>query len=130
MHSSYVDTYPDLAPWSATAAAQPVPVRFGPVKRGGRWLLQPYTELDVWCGAVKLDLCGAELAAPEATLVVRAVVGTIKVWVPSGLRVIVDGTSMLGGRRVEENHLPAYVPAPTLYLRLDTVIGTVKVYRV
>lgn len=104
--------------------------RVGAVKRGGWWMLEPYTELNVVCGAVKLDLCGALFAAPDVTLAVRTIVGTIKVWVPYGLRVIVEGTSVVGGRRVEENHLPEHVPAPTLRLRLDTVVGTVKVYQV
>jgi hypothetical protein len=131
----------DLAPLlhdlPASVPASAVPVvapaaagaLFGPIKRGGRWRLDTDTELGVVCGAVKLDLRGAEITAPDITLGVHTVFGTIKVWVPHGVRVIVDGTTVVGGRRVEENHLPSHVAAPTLRLRLDTVVGTVKVYR-
>lgn len=60
----------------------------------------------------------------------RTGVGTVKVWVPSDWRVGVYGGSTIGGWRVEENQLPPDVPAPTLRLRLDTFLGTIKVYRV
>jgi hypothetical protein len=50
--------------------------------------------------------------------------------VPADWRVGVYGGSTIGGWRVEENQLPPDVPAPTLRLRLDTFLGTIKVYRV
>jgi hypothetical protein len=101
----------------------------GAIKRGGRWRLDEDTELRTVLGTVKLDLYGAQLGRSEVTLSVRTLVGTIKVWVPPGLRVVVDGHSTIGSRHVQENHLPPDVPAPTLRLRLDTVVGSVKVYR-
>jgi predicted membrane protein len=64
------------------------------------------------------------------TVAVRTVVGAIKVWVPRGIRVEVEGTTAIGTRTVEESNLAPHVDVPTLRLRLDTVLGTVKVYRV
>lgn len=102
----------------------------GAVKRRGRWRLAVDGRIGVTVGAVKLDLCDAELAAPVVELACSVTVGTIKVWVPEGIRVEVAGHTGLGGRSVEENQLPPEVPAPTVRLRLDTGIGTVKVMRV
>jgi hypothetical protein len=80
-------------------------------------------------GPMKLDLRGADLAAHEVTLSARTVIGAIKVWVPGGLRVEVEGTTAIGTRTIAESNLPPDVAVPTLRLRLDTTIGTVKVYR-
>jgi hypothetical protein len=57
------------------------------------------------------------------------VVGAIKVWVPRGVRVEIEGTTAIGTRTVEESNLPPDMDGPTLRLRLDTWMGTVKVYR-
>jgi hypothetical protein len=114
-------------------AEPPVVIRehtsFGTIKHGGRWRLPARTEIQIGIGTVKLDLRDAEIGGAEAEIAVRASVGTIKVWVPDTWRVEVYGTSAMGGRYVEENHLSPDVPAPTLRLRLDTALGTVKVYR-
>ena len=117
---------------AAGARARPVVVPrvlVGAIKRGGRWRLTDDTELRTVLGPVKLDLHGAQLAGPEVTLSVRTTVGTIKVWVPAGLRVVVEGSTRVGTRYVEENELPPEVPAPTVRLHLSTGVGTVKVYR-
>lgn len=128
---SLCDRLPDAGrvPPDDPAAAQQTTL-LGTVKRSGRWRLPAYTAILVAVGSVKLDLREAELAGPEAAVAVAARVGTVKVWVPASWRVEVYGGSAIGGRYVEENQLPPDVPAPTLRLRLDTSIGTVKVYRV
>lgn len=102
----------------------------GTIKRGGRWRLAAYTAISTTVGSVKLDLSDAEIVGPEAAVAVRTSVGTIKVWVPADWRVEVYGGSSIGGWRVAENQLPPEVAAPTLRLRLDSFLGTVKVYRV
>lgn len=108
------------------APVQTVPV--GAIKRGGRWHLDPVTRLQVRLGPVKLDLSGAEIAAPEVDLYVRTGWGSVKVWVPAGVRVRVDGSTTVGTRSIEEDSAPG--PGPLVRLHIDTVIGTVKVYRV
>jgi hypothetical protein len=112
------------------AAPAPLLTWVGAIKRRGRWRLAGDTALGVAVGPVKLDLRGAEIDAREVTVAVRTVVGAIKVWVPRGIRVEVDGATAIGTRTVEESNLPPHVDVPTLRLRLDTVVGTVKVYRV
>jgi len=125
----------DLPPASAVArpgAAEPVrqhtPV--GAVKRSGRWRIDRDTVISTTVGAVKLDLSQAEVAAAEVALRVRATVGSVKVWVPRGVRVEVTGTSTVGSRQVEEDWHGTSPGAPLLRLAIDTKLGSVKVYRV
>jgi hypothetical protein len=101
----------------------------GAIKRFGRWRLDRDTEMVAVVGAVKLNLRQAEVVAPEVELRVRTVVGSIKVWIPRGLRVEVDGHSTVGSRQVVDDSAGEHPGAPLLRLRLDTVVGSVKVYR-
>jgi hypothetical protein len=119
----------DTRPVVAAPRRAPLDVVIGAIKRRGRWRLRPDTALGVAVGPMKLDLRGADLAAHEVTLSARTVIGAIKVWVPGGLRVEVEGTTAIGTRTIAESNLPPDVAVPTLRLRLDTTIGTVKVYR-
>jgi len=107
----------------------PLDIKIGAIKRFGRWRLKKDNALGVAVGPIKLDLRGADLAAREITLSARTVIGAIKVWVPHGVRVEVEGTTAVGTRTVTESNLPPDMDVPTLRLRLDTLIGTVKVYR-
>jgi hypothetical protein len=125
----------------AARAGAPVPVGderprrvsrvtpIGSVKREGRWRLDRDTEVGTVVGSVKLDLRRAEIAAPEVELRVRTVVGSVKVWVPRGVTVEVEGASFLGSRQVHEDSAGGFGEAPVLRLRVDTVVGSVKVYR-
>lgn len=108
------------------APVQTVPI--GAIKRRGRWHLDPVTRMKVTLGPVKLDLSGAELSTPEVDVYVQTWWGSVKVWVPTGVRVRVDGTTTIGTRTIEEGS--ASGTGPVVRLHVDTVIGTVKVYRV
>jgi Domain of unknown function (DUF1707)/Cell wall-active antibiotics response 4TMS YvqF len=116
-----------LVPAAPTEA--PLDVKIGAIKKRGRWRLKQDNAMGVAIGPIKLDLRGADLAAREITLSARTIVGAIKVWVPNGVRVEVEGTTAVGTRTVAESNLPPDLDVPTLRLRLDTVLGTVKVYR-
>ena len=114
---------------AALPRVAPLDIKVGAIKRRGRWRLKQDEALGVAIGPIKLDLRGADLAAREITLSARTVVGAIKVWVPRGVRVEVEGTTAVGTRTVAESNLPPDMDVPALRLRLDTVLGTVKVYR-
>jgi Domain of unknown function (DUF1707)/Cell wall-active antibiotics response 4TMS YvqF len=107
----------------------PLDIKVGAIKRLGRWRLKKDNALGVAVGPIKLDLRGADLAAREITVSARTVVGAIKVWVPRGVRVEVEGTTAIGTRTVVESNLPPEMDVPTIRLRLDTWMGTVKVER-
>ena len=127
--ASQVEPY--RPPEQRTRPRRPNSIAVGSIKKGGRWRLDRDTALGVVVGSVKLDLRGAELAAPDVTLAAETVLGSIKVWVPYGVRVVVDGTTVVGTRRVDEDdRVPSHAAGPVLRLRLDTVVGSVKVFRV
>jgi hypothetical protein len=46
------------------------------------------------------------------------------------VRVEVGGDTVIGSRQVDEDDARDHPDAPMLRLRVDTVIGTVKIYRV
>ena len=121
----------DRAPsGSGVVVAGPdITATIGAIKKSGRWVIGSYTTVAVAFGPIKLDLREAELAAPEVTVSAHTTAGSIKVWVPSGVRVYVDGTTRIGTRTVEESNVADSPDAPLLRLRLDTGVGTVKVYR-
>ncbi|QSB15028.1 DUF1707 and DUF2154 domain-containing protein [Natronosporangium hydrolyticum] len=125
--ATVVHDLPPLPVGVEPAVVEHTPV--GAVKRGGRWLVPARAAITTTVGAIKLDLVGAELPTDGAEVLVRARVGTIKVWLPDRWRVEISGTSTVGGRRIEENHPHTAADAPVLRLRLDTTVGTVKVYR-
>jgi Domain of unknown function (DUF1707)/Cell wall-active antibiotics response 4TMS YvqF len=107
----------------------PLEIMVGAIKKRGRWRIGASTALGVAIGPMKLDLRDADLAAHEVTLSARTIVGAIKVWVPRGVRVEVEGRTAVGTRTIAESNLPPEMDVPTLRLRLDTGLGTVKVYR-
>jgi hypothetical protein len=109
-----------------TPSAEVVPV--GTIKRTGRWRLEQDTRFDIVVGTAKLDLRQAEVAGAEVALHVSTVVGSVKVWVPHGVRVEVAGRTIVGTRKVFEGE-PTGHGGPLLRLVLDTVVGSVKIYR-
>jgi hypothetical protein len=116
-------SYP--VPASGPRISQITPI--GSVKRGGHWRIDRDMEIGAVVGSVKLDLRRAEIAAAVVDMHVRSTLGSVKIWIPQGIAVSVDGTSVLGSRTIAES---AAVPgAPLLRLHIDTVIGSVNVYR-
>jgi hypothetical protein len=119
-------TRPAVVTPTGSKSSQITPI--GSVKRKGRWRIDRDMELGTVVGSIKLDLRQAEIHGSEISLHVSSVVGSVKVWIPYGIAVEVDGSSVLGSRSVDEDS--AGPSAPVLRLRIDTVVGSVKVYRV
>src|SRR5215468_2889157 len=110
---------------AGTRSVQITPV--GSVKRGGRWRIDRDMEIGAVVGSVKLDLRQAEIAAPVIDMHVRTTLGSVKIWIPRGISVDVDGQTVVGSRTIaEDSRIPG---APLLRLHIDTVVGSVKVYR-
>jgi len=78
-----------------------------------------------WFGGVALDLSDATLA-PDARLNVRAAIGGVAIKVPPGWRIEAETSSLIGGIDVGTTP-PADPEAPTLVVRVNTVIGGVSI---
>jgi hypothetical protein len=98
----------------------------GGLSRRGRWRVPENTVSVTLIGGVSLDLQEAELAAREVSVTAVMVIGGLDVIVPSGMRVEVEGISLLGGRKVDVDE-PAAPDAPTLRLRVFSILGGVSV---
>ena len=79
-------------------------------------------------GSIKVDLRGAEIAAPVIDLHLVTWLGSVKVWVPDRVRVVVGGHSTIGSREIEHDSVAG--DGPLIRLTIDTTVGSVKVYRV
>jgi hypothetical protein len=115
----------------ARSPSAPVPAEYilplGALKRTGRWRLDSDQHLGTVVGSVKLDMRQVEFGAAAVSLRVQTVVGSVKIWIPRGVAVEVEGHTVIGSRSVAEDL--ARPGAPVLRLRVDTVVGSVKIYR-
>jgi hypothetical protein len=117
-------------PVAAAAAGAGAPTSWqvspiGGVRRSGRWRVPRRTVSVGGIGGMDLDLSEAEFAAREVRILRIGIIGGLEVTVPPGVRVEVDGFSVLGGHDVR---MPPPAPgAPTLRLTAFVLIGGVKV---
>ena len=97
---------------------QPVAALFSTVKRGGRWVV-PHTVTCVAVGGeVVLDLREALLQDRHVVLNVYAVFGRIRLVVPSGVEVVMNGTEILGRQRgATARRVPTSSEIPVIEVR-------------
>ncbi|MGH9122519.1 MAG: DUF1707 SHOCT-like domain-containing protein, partial [Acidimicrobiales bacterium] len=93
----------------------------------GRFALSPNTKTTMLVSEIHLDLRGAFLVGPESTIKVKALAGTLRVLVPTGVRVEVDQSSLFGGRSRTSYGPESKVVRPLLRIRMIDVMGGVKV---
>jgi hypothetical protein len=93
----------------------------------GRFFLAERTRAFMVMAEIHLDLRGAVFLVPEPSLRVRALVGTLRVLVPSGIQVTVDQRSLFGGRTITTFGPPASASRPRLQISMLDVFGSVKV---
>jgi hypothetical protein len=93
----------------------------------GRFFLAERTRAFIVMAEIHLDLRGAVFLVPEPALRVRALVGNVRVLVPSGIQVTVDQRSLFGGRTITTYGPPASASRPRLSISMLDVFGTVNV---
>jgi hypothetical protein len=104
----------------------------GGLRRHGHWHMDRHLVSLTVIGGTHLDLRDAELAAPEVTLTKVSLLGQVTVCVPRGVRVILEGHSLLGlpslfGGHRHEGCGDAAPDAPTLRIRAFSLLGGVTV---
>ncbi|QSO48981.1 LiaF transmembrane domain-containing protein [Alicyclobacillus mengziensis] len=97
---------------------------------------------DYWTimGGVNLDLRKAEILEDNTTLQVTTVLGGAEIVVPETIRVICDGTCVLGGIHLfghdyggvytshDEEHGPVGAGIPVVHIHCTSILGGVKVF--
>jgi hypothetical protein len=102
-------------------------VPFGNRILRGRFFLAERTRAFMLLAEIHLDLRGAVFLVPEPSLRVTALVGNVRVLVPSGVQVTVDQRSLFGGRTITTYGPPTTASRPRLRISTLDVLGSVKV---
>jgi hypothetical protein len=103
----------------------------GECKRRGAWQVPEHHSAFSLMGSVVLDLREATLSAHETLINASAVMGDVKILVPAHLRVVVDGTPIMGDYGQARDKTPAEVGpgSPTVRVRGLALMGSVQVQR-
>jgi hypothetical protein len=96
-------------------------------ERKGRWRIAPRCRVIDIIGGSDLDLTQAELAAPETTLTVLAIIGGSDVRVPEDVHVEISKFALMGGTDVQLSDKPVPPGAPTIRIRLISIMGGTSV---
>jgi hypothetical protein len=96
------------------------------VERSRRWRLAARTTVLAIMGGAHLDLRGAEIDGPEATISCFAFMGGVDIVVPEGTDVEVSGFGLMGGVADEVRGEPR-PGMPSLHVRAFAVMGGVAV---
>jgi cell wall-active antibiotic response 4TMS protein YvqF len=99
----------------------------GGLARQGRWNTRRRTVSVSVVGGADLDLTAAVIPEEGTTLVKVSLVGGVRLTVPAGMDVRVQGFSLIGRRRVEEGEVAP--GAPVVNVHAYGIIGGVKVRR-
>ena len=97
----------------------------GGLAREGRWHTRRRTVSVALMGGADLDLTEAVIPDEGTTVVKVSLVGGLKLAVPAGTDVRVQGFSLIGRRRVDEGE--AAPGAPVVNIHAYGIIGGVKV---
>lgn len=122
-----------LRPTSSSASGSPVSMAFLSASvRAGDWTVaRKHVSVAFW-GAVDVDLREARFASNEVSITAVSVMGGVRVIVPPGVRVRVQGVPILGavggpGDAPDPDGLPADAPVVTVHGL--ALMGSVEVVR-
>jgi hypothetical protein len=109
-------------------AARWIVAVIGNDERAGRWRPGEDTRALALIGDCILDLRQAEVEGGEVRITAIAVIGDVRVVVPPGVAVELDGVSLLGDKKYRVGDLPAPPPgAPRVRVTAYAVVGDVTV---
>jgi hypothetical protein len=120
----------------ATPAQQPVRVDdgrmvtgiFGTQVRDGRWVAPPVLTCSAVCGEVQVDFREALLQERRVVLNAYALCGRVRLIVPEGVEVVMDGAVLFGRRRgATAASVPADSDVPVIEVRALVVGGEILV---
>jgi hypothetical protein len=136
-----VGSLSDAAPAPAGTAVGGITVREGPGgtrwvvsimgghDKSGRWRLAPRCTVLNIMGGSDIDLNDAELSTPSTELNVYSIMGGGDIRVPHGVDVQVSNFALMGGNSVKLGDEAAPPGAPTIHVRLVSIMGGSDVAR-
>ncbi|GAA2871402.1 DUF1707 domain-containing protein [Streptosporangium fragile] len=99
----------------------------GDSKRRGQWRIDKPLGAVAVLGDVTLDLRLAEVRTEVVDIVATSVLGDVKIIVPDGVNVELEGVAVLGDKKVQVAEAPPGTNAPVVRVRAYAVLGDVKV---
>ena len=95
----------------------------------GRWRVAPRCSVLNIMGGSDIDLNDAELSEPVTELTMISIMGGGTVWVPHGVDVQVSNFALMGGNGAELGEEVAPAGAPSIRIRLISIMGGSEVKR-
>lgn len=95
--------------------------------RKGRWVLQPNSHALAVMGECVLDLRGAEVLASHSHITAVAVMGAIRVIVPEGIDVDLDGLAIMGAKTMRIGNTSPLPGSPMIRVTALALMGEVSV---
>ena len=110
------------------ARADPAPVVavLSGARRTGPWVVPERLRVIAVLGSVELDFTEAALARREVTIEAYAVLGSVQLRIPEGVRVVLTGIAVAGSRECRLP-VPAAPDALTVRVQAFTLMGSVEV---
>jgi class 3 adenylate cyclase len=93
----------------------------------GRWRTGARTTAVAVMGGCEMDLRHAEIDGPEVVITAVAFWGGVKIIVPEGIDIVVEGLSVMGGRSVKVRDVPIVPGSPRIRIRGFAVMGGIEV---
>jgi hypothetical protein len=97
------------------------------IKRKGRWRIDGETTAISIMASCTLDLRNALIHGDEVVITAHVVMGAVKIIVPRGIRVELEGFAVMGSRDSKVDDYDALPGAPTVRVRGLTVMGSVEI---
>lgn len=95
--------------------------------RKGRWVLQPKSHALALMGECVLDLRSAEVLSNYSHITAVAVMGSVRVIVPEGIDVDVDGLAIMGAKNLRIGSVGPLPGSPAIRVTALALMGEVSV---
>lgn len=103
-------------------------VLFRKESRGGRWVVPAVLTVNIVAGEMTMDFREAILSDRHTVLAAHVAAGTLRLFVPDGVTVTVDGTIVLGRQKgASARNVPPPLDAPLIEVRALALLGEILV---
>ncbi|GII83453.1 hypothetical protein Ssi03_14430 [Sphaerisporangium siamense] len=118
---------PYAAPARAGGARRWFAAIMSETKRRGKWRVDQEIGAVAVMGEVTLDLREAEVRSNQIDIVATAVMGSVKIIVPDGVDVDLEGVAIMGEKKANVIEAPPGQNVPVVRVRAYVLMGEIKV---